>query len=100
MKISRTRTCFKWSMLACCPGHSSTLTRPLWVRILKGLAPREDLVLNEDGEIAWAIRKNCPLLRHELDDFVTAHGKFADDLVSETSMLGTSSEMRWRHPKL
>jgi len=58
-------------------------TAKLWVRILKGLALRKDLVLNEDGEIAWAIRKNCPLLQHELDDFVTAHGKFAEDLVSE-----------------
>ena len=55
----------------------------LWSRILKGLALRDDLALNEDGEIAWAIRKNCPLLQHEIDEFVTAHGKFAEDLISE-----------------
>jgi membrane-bound lytic murein transglycosylase MltF len=58
-------------------------TAKLWGRILKGLALREDLALNEDGEIAWAIRKNCPLLRHELDDFVTAHGKYSEELISE-----------------
>jgi membrane-bound lytic murein transglycosylase MltF len=58
-------------------------TAKLWVRILKGLALREDLVLNEDGEVGWAVRKNCPQLRHELDDFVTAHGKFAEGLISE-----------------
>jgi membrane-bound lytic murein transglycosylase MltF len=58
-------------------------TAKLWVRILKDLALRKDLALNEDGEVAWAIRKNCPLLRHELDDFVTTHGKFAEDIISE-----------------
>lgn len=58
-------------------------TAKLWARILKGLAPRGDLALNEGGEIAWAIRKNCPLLQHEIDEFVTVHGSFADDLVSE-----------------
>jgi membrane-bound lytic murein transglycosylase MltF len=55
----------------------------LWVRILNNIAPRDDIAFNEHGEIAWAIRKNSPLLRHEIDEFVTAHGKFTDDLVSE-----------------
>jgi membrane-bound lytic murein transglycosylase MltF len=55
----------------------------LWVRILKDLTLREDLALNEDGEIAWAIRKNCPLLQHEIDEFVRVHGSFSEDLISE-----------------
>jgi membrane-bound lytic murein transglycosylase MltF len=55
----------------------------LWVHILKDLVLREDLALNENGEIAWAIRKNCPLLQHEIDEFVTLHGNFAEDLISE-----------------
>ena len=55
----------------------------LWARILKNLALRENLALNEGGEIAWAIRKNCPLLQHEIDEFVAVHGNFAEDLVSE-----------------
>jgi membrane-bound lytic murein transglycosylase MltF len=55
----------------------------LWVRILKNLALREDLAFNEHGEIAWAIRKKCPLLQREIDEFVTAHGRFTEDLISE-----------------
>ncbi len=35
----------------------------LWSRILKGLSVREDIKLNEGGEIAWAVRKNSPLLQ-------------------------------------
>jgi membrane-bound lytic murein transglycosylase MltF len=55
----------------------------LWSKILKNLTLREDLAFNQGGEIAWALRKNSPLLRHEIGDFVTAHGRFTDDLVSE-----------------
>jgi membrane-bound lytic murein transglycosylase MltF len=55
----------------------------LWTRILKNLALREDLALNQHGEIAWAIRKNCPLLQREIDEFVAAHDRFTEDLVSE-----------------
>jgi membrane-bound lytic murein transglycosylase MltF len=55
----------------------------LWVRILGGLKLREDVVLNERGDIAWAVRKNSPVLRREIEQYVTAHGKFTDDLVSQ-----------------
>jgi membrane-bound lytic murein transglycosylase MltF len=55
----------------------------LWARILKDLALREDLAFNEHGEIAWAIRKKCPLLQREINEFVAAHGRFAGDLISE-----------------
>jgi membrane-bound lytic murein transglycosylase MltF len=55
----------------------------LWVRILKDLKLREDIAFNEGGEIAWAVRKDSPRLRHEIGEFVTAHGRFTDDLVSE-----------------
>jgi membrane-bound lytic murein transglycosylase MltF len=55
----------------------------LWVKILKELTLREDLAFHQDGEIAWAIRKDSPQLRHEIGEFVTAHGRFTDDLVSE-----------------
>jgi membrane-bound lytic murein transglycosylase MltF len=55
----------------------------LWSHILEGLTLREDIAFNEGGEIAWAIRKNSPLLRQEIGQFVDAHGRFTDDLVSE-----------------
>ena len=60
-----------------------SLKAKLWTRILKGLSVREDLKLNEGGEIAWAVRKNSPLLQRELEEFVTSHRKFADDLISQ-----------------
>jgi membrane-bound lytic murein transglycosylase MltF len=45
----------------------------LWARILPGLKSRDDLVLGDDGAIAWAIRKNSPRLQTELSAFVPAH---------------------------
>lgn len=44
-----------------------------WASLLKGLTVREDIVFNEGGEIAWAIRKNSPILKKELDGFVSKH---------------------------
>ena len=55
----------------------------LWGRIFKNLAVREELSLHERGEIAWATRKDSPLLQEEIGEFVTAHGRFTEDLVSE-----------------
>ena len=55
----------------------------LWARILKGLSVREDINVSDNGEIAWAVRKNSPLLQRELDEFVTTHLKFANDLASQ-----------------
>jgi membrane-bound lytic murein transglycosylase MltF len=44
-----------------------------WAGILKGLTIREDIAINEGGEIAWAIRKNSPKLAKELAEFVAIH---------------------------
>ena len=46
----------------------------VWAKILPGLRVREDLVIHDDGAIAWAFRKNSPLLQKELAAFVAAHG--------------------------
>ena len=61
----------------------------LWTHILKGLTLREDIAFNKGGEVAWAIRKNSPLLRSEVEEFVTSHRKFLDDLVSQYLYTGT-----------
>lgn len=45
----------------------------LWAGLLRGLTVRSDLVINDGGQIAWAVRKNSPLLRRELDAFVAQH---------------------------
>jgi membrane-bound lytic murein transglycosylase MltF len=53
----------------------------IWATILTKLTVREDLAVNTGGSIAWAIRKNSPLLRAELNRFVAANKigtKFGD----------------------
>jgi membrane-bound lytic murein transglycosylase MltF len=45
----------------------------VWVTIMKGLMLREDLVFNQGGEIAWAIRKDSPILKSELAKFISTH---------------------------
>lgn len=42
----------------------------LWAVILPGLTVREDIVVHDGGDIAWAFRKNSPLLAKELDEFI------------------------------
>jgi len=41
-----------------------------WAQIFSNLKVREDLAVNEGGEIAWAVRKNSPLLLKEINEFV------------------------------
>ncbi len=43
----------------------------LWAAILPGLTVREDIVFQDGGDIAWAIRKDSPLLAKELDEFIS-----------------------------
>ncbi|HVJ44618.1 MAG TPA: transporter substrate-binding domain-containing protein [Dongiaceae bacterium] len=44
-----------------------------WSQVYKKLKVREDLLVNQGGDIAWAIRKNSPLLKAEIDDFMKSH---------------------------
>jgi membrane-bound lytic murein transglycosylase MltF len=44
-----------------------------WRRVYPNLNVREDLVLRTDGDIAFAIRKNSPKLKAELDAFTVTH---------------------------
>ena len=41
----------------------------IWVKVFASLKPRNDIAINEGGEIAWAIRKDSPLLAGELNAF-------------------------------
>jgi membrane-bound lytic murein transglycosylase MltF len=45
----------------------------LWAHVLPNLRPHEGIVLNENGSIAWAMRKNCPQLMSAVNDFVHTH---------------------------
>ena len=44
-----------------------------WAQVFDGITPREDMVLREEGQIAWAFRKGSPKLRAEVDAFVERH---------------------------
>jgi membrane-bound lytic murein transglycosylase MltF len=44
-----------------------------WHRVYPDLEVREDLVLRTEGDIAFAIRKNSPKLKAELDAFTVTH---------------------------
>nr|WP_298685977.1 transporter substrate-binding domain-containing protein [uncultured Dongia sp.] len=41
-----------------------------WQQVFPDITVHEDLVLREGGEIAFAIRKNSPLLKAEMDPFI------------------------------
>lgn len=45
----------------------------LWAHVLPNIAVRSDLMINPGGEIAFALRKNSPLLKADLDAFVETH---------------------------
>jgi membrane-bound lytic murein transglycosylase MltF len=45
----------------------------IWAKVFTGLKLRDDIFINEGGEIAWAIRKNSPQLKKELDAFWEKH---------------------------
>ena len=42
----------------------------IWAQVLKDVKVREDLVLKKDVKVGWAIRKDSPLLRAEIEDFM------------------------------
>jgi membrane-bound lytic murein transglycosylase MltF len=44
-----------------------------WGKIFPDMRPRDDLVVNEGGDIAWMIRKDSPQLKAALDKFVQGH---------------------------
>lgn len=45
----------------------------IWAKILPDITVRSDLAVNLNGEIAWAMRKNSPLLKEKADAFVASH---------------------------
>ncbi|WVT77005.1 lytic transglycosylase F (plasmid) [Sinorhizobium chiapasense] len=45
----------------------------IWSTVFTELKVREDIVVSDHGEIAWAIRKDSPKLKTVLDNFVKTH---------------------------
>lgn len=50
----------------------------LWAKVFKKLKPREDLVVNKGGDIAWMIRKDSPKLKAEIATFAKSYGQKSD----------------------
>ena len=46
-----------------------------WKQVLPKITLHPDIALRSGGEIAWAIRKDSPLLMQELNQFIKSHGK-------------------------
>jgi membrane-bound lytic murein transglycosylase MltF len=46
-----------------------------WSKVLPHLKVHSDIVVHQDGELAWAVRKDSPQLKQVLDDFWKAHGQ-------------------------
>jgi membrane-bound lytic murein transglycosylase MltF len=47
----------------------------LWRAVYPNIRVREDLVVHQNGDIAFAIRKGSPQLKHALDTFTATHGQ-------------------------
>jgi membrane-bound lytic murein transglycosylase MltF len=47
----------------------------LWAKVFKRIHPREDIKIHEGGDIAWMVRKDCPLLKAEISRFASKHGQ-------------------------
>lgn len=45
----------------------------IWSHVFSDMKVRDDIVLSSEGKIAWAIRKNSPELKAELNAFVATH---------------------------
>ena len=46
-----------------------------WAGVLPGIEIRKDLVINSGGSIAWAMRKESPLLAAHVEGFLKKHGR-------------------------
>jgi membrane-bound lytic murein transglycosylase MltF len=44
-----------------------------WAQILAHLTVHQDIVVKEEGQLAWATRKDSPHLRELLDEFIKGH---------------------------
>ena len=47
----------------------------LWAKVFTELALHPEVAVNRGGEFGWMMRKQCPLLRAEVDAFAKSHGQ-------------------------
>ena len=46
-----------------------------WKQVFPKVTPHPDIVVRKGGDLAWAIRKNSPLFKAEINAFIKTHGK-------------------------
>ncbi|HEY1290061.1 MAG TPA: transglycosylase SLT domain-containing protein [Burkholderiales bacterium] len=57
-----------------------------WAKVFKRIKPRDDLRVNEGGDIAWMIRKDSPKLKAQISAFAAKYGhgtQFSASLVKK-----------------
>ena len=45
----------------------------IWEKIFQNVIARNDITIGSEGNVGWAIRKNSPSLKSELDEFIKRH---------------------------
>jgi hypothetical protein len=47
----------------------------LWAQVLPKIKLHPQMIVANDGELAWVVRKNNPELKKLLDEFIEKHGE-------------------------
>ena len=45
-----------------------------WSKVLPNLSAHQDIIVHDDGDLAWVVRKDSPQLKAMLDKFIAGHG--------------------------
>lgn len=52
---------------------AGNLRSQFWAQVYPNLRVQSDLAVGNEGDLAWAVRKNSPQLKQVLDDFIRTH---------------------------
>jgi membrane-bound lytic murein transglycosylase MltF len=65
-----------------------------WAQVLKDVKIRDDLVLKKDVKVGWAIRKDSPLLKAEIEDFMRQARKVSSLQARQSQALSRAKKFR------
>jgi membrane-bound lytic murein transglycosylase MltF len=66
----------------------------IWAQVLKDVKIRDDLVLKKDVKVGWAIRKDSPLLKAEIEDFMRQARKVSSLQARQSQALSRAKKFR------
>ena len=52
---------------------ANSVRAEFWAKVYDHITPHPELVLDNEGELGWAIRKNSPQLKQLLDEYIKTH---------------------------